>query len=178
MDIRVKNTINKTFTPWPTGNNVSVKENWIRRDMKLHFLLSRQFIDIQSKGIYTRLLIIVGPDCPECISALPKTYTIQIAPLPSVWYITGCFLVSFFLCKSTARHLPTRNISTINKTFQMRYYMKFYLKGHQKYKQSNFWLSKYAWYSRPFLVLLTSTCCNSDAPWGTPLWSTSFERSY
>ena len=25
----------------------------------------------------------------------------------------------------------------------MRYYMKFYLKGHKKYKQSNFWLSKF-----------------------------------
>ena len=39
--------------------------------------------------------------------------------------------------------LPTRYVLTINETFQMRYCMKFYLKGHQKYKQSNFWLSKF-----------------------------------
>ena len=37
----------------------------------------------------------------------------------------------------------SRDLNTISETFQMRYYTKFYLKGHQKYKQSNFWLSKF-----------------------------------
>ena len=39
--------------------------------------------------------------------------------------------------------LTTRYVLTINETFQMRYYIKVYLNGNQKYMQSNFWLSKF-----------------------------------
>ena len=42
---------------------------------------------------------------------------------------------------------------TNNETFQMRYWMILYLKGHQKYIQSNFWLSKFTRASQKSLFL-------------------------
>ena len=44
--------------------------------------------------------------------------------------------MSFFLCKSTVRLLAIIYVLVIIKTFQMRYRMKFYLKGHQNYNMS------------------------------------------
>ena len=57
----------------------------------------------------------------------------EIYFLCSLWYKTGCFQMSFFLCKSTARSLPTRYVSAINETFQMRYCMKFNFKRQYFY---------------------------------------------
>ena len=68
---------------------------------------------------------------------------IKIQTNCSVWSKMGTFQMSFLLCKSTATLLSTWYVLAINKTFQMRYCMKLYLKGHQKYKQWNFWLSKF-----------------------------------
>ena len=51
------------------------------------------------------------------------------ATLTSVWYKTGCIQMSFLLCKNTARLLPTRYVSTINETFQMRYSWAFISRG-------------------------------------------------
>ena len=64
------------------------------------------------------------------------------------------FHTSFLLRKSTATLLPTRYVLSINETFQMRYCMKFYLKGYQKHKKSNFWLSQFTSWIRSFLELL------------------------
>ena len=44
--------------------------------------------------------------------------------------------MSFLLYKSTATLLHTRYVLAINKTFQLRYCMNFYLKGHQNYNMS------------------------------------------
>ena len=34
-----------------------------------------------------------------------------------VWYTPGCFQMSYFLCKSTAKLLPSRYVLTINEPF-------------------------------------------------------------
>ena len=43
---------------------------------------------------------------------------------------------AILLHKSANTLLPTRHVFKINETFQMRYCMKFYLKGHQNYNKS------------------------------------------
>ena len=53
----------------------------------------------------------------------------------SVWSKMVTFQLSFWLRKNSATLLPTRYVLTIDDTFKMRYCMKLYLKGHQKYKQ-------------------------------------------
>ena len=45
--------------------------------------------------------------------------------------------MNFLLPKSIATLLPTIYVLTIIETYQMRYCMKFYLKGHQNYNKSN-----------------------------------------
>ena len=47
-----------------------------------------------------------------------------------VWSKFGIFKMSFWLCKGTATLLPTIYVLANNETFQMRYWMKFYLKVH------------------------------------------------
>ena len=42
--------------------------------------------------------------------------------------------------------LPTRYVFTIYETFQMRYCMKFYLKGHQNYNKSKLKVAKKAYF--------------------------------
>ena len=54
----------------------------------------------------------------------------------SVWSKIGTFEMSFLLGKSTAMIMPTRYLLVIYDTFQLRYCMKFYLKGHQNYHKS------------------------------------------
>ena len=78
-------------------------------------------------------------------------------------YLTAQIHKTILLHKNTNKPLPIRYIFTINETFQMRYCMKFYLKGHQKYNWSNFWLSRFTLKNWPFWELLIFTC-NFDAP--------------
>ena len=83
--------------------------------------------------------------------AAPETYIVphtlrqkSIRTICSVWSKMGSFQLSLVDTIHAATLLLTTYVWNINETFQMRYYMKFYLKGHQKYKQSNFWLFKFA----------------------------------
>ena len=64
----------------------------------------------------------------------------------SVWSKMGTFQMSFWLCKSTATLLQTIYVFTINKTFEMKYCMKFYLKGHQNYSKTNSKVPKKAYF--------------------------------
>ena len=66
-----------------------------------------------------------------------------LEPFCFVWSKMGTSQMRFWLSKSTVTLLSTRYALTINETFQMRYCMKFHPNRHQKYKQSNFRLSKF-----------------------------------
>ena len=69
--------------------------------------------------------------------------SINTRPICSVWSKTGTFQRSLVHMKSASITLPTLCVFTTIGSFKMRYCMNFYLKGHQKYEKSNFWLSRF-----------------------------------
>ena len=75
---------------------------------------------------------------PQCTLA-----PINTRHICSVWSKIGIFQRSLVHMKIASITLPTLHVFTTIESFRMRYYMYIYLKGHQKYKKSNFWLSKF-----------------------------------
>ena len=70
----------------------------------------------------------------------PKSITNRT--VASVWSEMSGFQDSFLLCKNAAMSLATEGFLTTNESFQMRYYMKFYAKGHQNCQKSKSKLPK------------------------------------
>ena len=63
----------------------------------------------------------------------------------------GTFQMRILLHRSATT--STRYVLKTIESFQMRYYVKFYLKGHQKYQMSYIWLFKFTWWNRSFLFV-------------------------
>ena len=100
----------------------------------------------------------------------PKSITNRT--VASVWSEMSGFQDSFVLCKNAAMSLATEGFLTTNESFQMIYYMKFYLKGIQGASDI------------PEVNLLGEislleplTFCNSDGPWDKASYHALFESS-
>ena len=133
-------------------------EKWAHFSLNLAQLgysqICRSFFSFwKSLSIFTLLYLMVLWPSFNLIES-PSTAAVQY------WRSLGCDIWNrllhyrqvnatfvFWLCKSTTILLPTRYVLIINNIFQMRYCMKFYLKGHQNYNESN---SKYQ--KRPTLL--------------------------
>ena len=74
------------------------------------------------------------------MASTPKSITNRT--VASVWSEMSGFQDSFVLCKNAAMSLATEGFLTTNESFQMRYYMKFYAKGHQNCQKSKSKLHK------------------------------------
>ena len=97
-----------------------------------------QNITIKQKEIQQLFFLNVGKK--------PKRYTlapINTRPICSVWSKIGTFQRSLVHMKSASITLSTLYVFTTIESSEMRYCMNFYLKGHQKYEKSNFWLSRF-----------------------------------
>ena len=68
---------------------------------------------------------------------------INTRPICSVWSKIDTFQRSLEYIKIASIILLTLYVFATIKSFKMRYCMNFYLKGHQKYEKSNFWLSRF-----------------------------------
>ena len=82
----------------------------------------------------------------------------------SVWSKIGTLQDFIVLCKSAATPLPSLRLLTTNESFQMRYCMNFFFKGHQNYQKSNLKVHEKSCFIKWIWKVLTSG--HSDAPWG------------
>ena len=96
----------------------------------------------------------------------------------SVWSKIGTLQDCIVLCKSAATPLPTLWFLTTNESFQMRYCMNFFFKGHQNCQKSNLKVHEKSCFIKWIWKAKTLTSGHSDAPWGKSSYSTSFESSH
>ena len=96
----------------------------------------------------------------------------------SVWSKIGTLQDCIVLCKSAATPLPTLRFLTTNESFQMRYCMNFFFKGHQNCQKSNLKVHEKSCFIKWIWKAKTLTSGHSDAPWGKSSYSTSFESSH
>ena len=81
------------------------------------------------------------------------------------------------LCKSAATPLPTLWFLTTNESFQMRYCLNFFFKGHQNCQKSNIEGHEKSCFIKWIWKAKTLTSGHSGASWGKSSYSTSFESS-
>ena len=96
----------------------------------------------------------------------------------SVWSKIRTLQDCIVLCKSAAMPLPTLWFLTTNESFQMRYCMNFFFKGHQNCQKSNLKVHEKSCFIKWIWKAKTLTSGHSDAPWGKSSYSTSFESSH
>ena len=96
----------------------------------------------------------------------------------SLWSKLGTLQDCIVLCKSAATPLPTLRFLTTNESFQMRYCMNFFFKGHQNCQKSNLKVHEKSCFIKWIWKAKTLTSGHSDAPWGKSSYSTSFESSH
>ena len=92
--------------------------------LRYHYFWSGNFVHLQFSTPSSALIL---PDTFEqCLRIRAAT---SLRTSKSKWAKWPQFLSHFFY-ENTAMLLPTRYDFTINETFQMRYCMKIYIKGH------------------------------------------------
>ena len=106
-------------------------------------------------------------------AVLPQNHSFD-----SVWSKIGTLQDCIVLCKSVATPLPTLRFLTTNESFQKRYCMNFFFKGHQNCQKSNLKVHEKSCFIKWIWKAKTLTSGHSDAPWGKSSYSTSFESSH
>ena len=103
---------------------------------------------------------------------------LQNCSFDSVWSKISTFQDYIVLCKSAATPLPTLWLLTTYESFQMRYCMNFFFKGHQNCQKSNLKVHEKSCFIKWIWKTKTLTSGHSDAPWGKSSYSASFESSH
>ena len=82
----------------------------------------------------------------------------------SVWSKIGTLQDCIVLSKSAAMSLPTLRFLTTNESFQMRYCMNFFFKGHQNCHKSNLKVHEKSCFIKWIWKAKTLTSGHTDAP--------------
>ena len=110
-------------------------------------------------------------------SGQPKSVSLKVHGIKK-YCLKKCFQVSVVSCKSAAMPVPTCMFNTTCESFQMRYCMTFYLKGHQIYQKSNSKVPKSLFLLSEKESLNLQIVAVLMPPWDKTSYNTSFESSH